>query len=884
MSDFGRHLPSLERIELKKGWQFRQVNGKPDDPWRPIRAVPTDVYRELLANNEIADPFEDINELSVRWVADKDWVYKAQFEVRSATVGSSTTTDLVFEGLDTFATVSLNGTEILKSDNMFLSHRVNVSSLLKSDNVLEIVFRSAKLRGRELLQEHSKDHRFIARQTEDGRIPVRKAQYHWGWDWGPILIGTSGPWRPVYLETYTARVDDFWIQSCVDDELQLCSGSLNCRTAGAAGDDKVLLSLSFNGQIVFQQVCEVASDGVAKCSFEVRSPKLWYPVAYGKQDRYELAAVLSRDGQDLDKKSKLIGFRKVELIQDADEFGKSFYFRINGIDVFAGGSCWIPGSSYLSELSRPRYYDWIKLLIEGKQTMIRVWGGGIYEDDAFYDACDEFGILVWQDFCFACGSYPTYPSFMKSVECEARQNVRRLRSHPSLVVWAGSNEDYQVQERYKLDYDYEDKDPESWLKSSFPARYYYEYLLPTIVNEEDPGTAYHPTSPWGDGKDTADPTVGDMHQWNIWHGTMEKYQYAQPLGGRFISEFGMEAYPHLETTRSAVTTPEQQYPGSVTMDFHNKAIGHERRLMSYMVENFQVKYDLASFTHLSQMVQSEAMSYAYKTWRREWGRPGARKCAGVLVWQLNDCWPTMSWAVVDYYLVKKPAFYSIARALEPITVGILRTCRDWSKTYMNAMLELGHVDPTLDAREDTKYEVWIANSWPRYLEAQAKVRFVSIRTGRDVLCPAIKTVMVAPNATTEVFSDSIEPLRSEFKDTTKSFNLAEYDPYIIHATLLLDGQVVSTDTAWPQPLKYLDFSDRNLSFKVTQAKDRITISAEKPVKGLVFEETRAMKLSANNFDVVPDEDISVEVNDVSLDELRFTYVGAPSASMTLPIS
>jgi beta-mannosidase len=380
---------------------------------------------------------------------------------------------------------------------------------------------------------------------------------------------------------------------------------------------------------------------------------------------------------------------------------------------------------------------------------------------------------------------------------------------------------------------------------------------------------------------------------------MEKYQFAQTLSGRFISEFGMEAYPHLETTLSVVTKPDQQHPGSVTMDFHNKAIGQERRLVSYVAENFGVKYDLASFTHLSQMVQAEAMEYAYKTWRREWGQAGARKCGGVLVWQLNDCWPTTSWAVVvslmilsfsflcthtdsvqDYYRVKKPGFYSIAKALKPLALGVSRTCRDWSKTYMNPWLDLGHVDPTLDAREDTKYQVWVASSAAKLVEGQINVRFISIQTGKDVLNPVTMDIMVHPNATTEVLSESIAPLKSELRDTTKPFQLADYDPYVIHGSFRVDGQVISVDTAWPQPYKYLNFAERGLTFKVSAA-GQITIGAKKPLKGLVFEETRAIRLSGNNFDLVPGEEVRVKFSGVSLAELRFTYVGAPAASLEI---
>ncbi|KAI1878887.1 hypothetical protein JX265_003064 [Neoarthrinium moseri] len=891
MGEFMNGSRASTRVELKDGWMLKQAGDESENAWLPVQAVPTDVYRELLANKKIADPFEDLNELSVRWVADQDWVYKKHFGVDLQAVSPGARLDLVFEGLDTFATVYLNGKEILTSENMFLSHRVNVNDHCRSDNVLEIVFDSARLRGQKLLEEHSHEHRFIARQTEDGRIPVRKAQYHWGWDWGPILVGTSGPWKPVYIDCYVARIDDIWVESQFSDDLKDCSGYIHGNTAGDLNGAKVSISLTYGGEQVFRTECVVGTDGSIKCPFAISSVKLWCPQPYGAPLRYRLDAALYRDGTVVDEKSKMIGFRKVELVQTPDASGKSFYFRINGTDIFAGGSCWIPGSSYLSELSKEKYYDWIELLQRGNQNMVRVWGGGIYEDDAFYDACDELGVLVWQDFCFACGNYPAYPSFMQSFELEARQNIQRLRSHPSLVIWAGSNEDYQVQERYKLHYDYSDKDPQSWLKSNFPARYYYEYLLPKVVQEEHPGAAYHPTSPWGDGKDTADPTVGDIHQWNIWHGTMEKYQYADSLGGRFVSEFGMEAYPHLETILSAVTKPEQQYPGSMTMDFHNKAIGHERRLVSYVAENFQLKTDLPSFTHLTQMVQAEAMSYAYKHWRRAWGthtgtqgQPIERKCGGILVWQFNDCWPTMSWAIVDYYGIRKPAYYSISRALKPITIAVSRTVRDWSKKKMNEMLELGQVDPTTEAREGTVYNVWIANSTGVVAASEVKVevRFVSIKTGSSVLPTQGRAVQMDTNSTTDVWKDQVGPLNADLCDPTKPFDLDKYDPYIIHATLYLQGIRTSTDTAWPEPFKFLDFADRGLKFKKSGDKaTQVIITADKPVKGLVFEETRVMRLNDNNFDIVPGEDVLVEVEGVPLNELRYTYVGAPVGSIKI---
>ena len=326
----------------------------------------------MLTIYRIQDPFLDLNELSARWVAEKAWVYRTQF--RKPTKGDtseSAMTDIVFEGLDTFATVLLNGTEILKSENMFVSHRVNISGLLKDENVLEITFDSAMLRGRELVKEHSHEHVFYVRQTDIGRMPVRKAQYHWGWDWGPILT-TAGPWRPVYLEQYHVRIADVWAQTEVSPDLKTCSGRLFATVDGAAaGSQKVTLSLGLDGKTIFEKVCDVDENGLVQAELALSGPQLWYPHGYGSQTRYELRATVD----SYDTKSKLIGFRRTELIQEEDDYGKSFYFRINGHDVFAGGSCWVPGDSFVSQISAQRYRDWMKLMVEGNQIMVRVWGG-----------------------------------------------------------------------------------------------------------------------------------------------------------------------------------------------------------------------------------------------------------------------------------------------------------------------------------------------------------------------------------------------------------------------------------------------------------------------------------------------------------------------------
>jgi beta-mannosidase len=527
-------MAGMQRLD--DGWTFKESGNVSIEDWLPAAQVPGTIHTDLQHSGIIPDPLIDINELSTRWVAERSWTYRTTFT--SPEGPSNAITDLVFEGLDTFATVRLNGNIILSADNMFLEYRTNITEHLvpSGSNELEIEFASALLRGRELLKEHEHEHRFIAHQTEASRLPVRKAQYHWGWDWGPIIL-TAGIWRPVYLETHLARVEDVWYEGHLSDDLCSISGTLHANVAIADGytSGSVHFSLSLEDEVVFDYEAHSDGSGNSACAFRLREPHLWHPAGYGHQTRYKLKASVYAPNSEkvLATKTKLIGFRRVQLIQDPDQWGKSFYFRINNVDIFSGGSCWIPASSFLPDTTPKQYRDWIRLLVEGNQIMVRVWGGGIYESSDFYSACDEFGVLAWQDFAMACQSTPTYPSFLKSLEAEAKYNVSRLRMHPSLVIWCGNNEDWQIQEKYNLEYEFDgDKDPQSWLKSTFPARYIYEHLLPEIVQQMSPGTIYHPSSPWGDGKATADPSVGDIHQWDIWHGKMMRYQQAESLTGR----------------------------------------------------------------------------------------------------------------------------------------------------------------------------------------------------------------------------------------------------------------------------------------------------------------------------------------------------------------
>ncbi|KAJ4108671.1 hypothetical protein NW768_012148 [Fusarium equiseti] len=782
--------PTTHIVDLATGWKLKRSD-EGDDTWMTVEKVPTVVHLDLLNHKRIPDPFIGTNELGVEWVGEHSWTYETTFD--GPAISNDAQAYLLFDGLDTFAHVRLNGTIILESNNMFLSHRVEITTLLQQSksNTLSIEFDSALLAGRALEKEHS-EHRFVAFNGEASRLAVRKAQYHWGWDWGPVLM-TAGPWRPVRLEISHTHISNVRVDYDVSDDLSIITGKIVADIEGLV--DEIIFTIRCGGQDILR-VTQEAENGTNVSEFKLENPNLWYPAGYGEQCLYSIAINASYQGTALNTWETKTGFRKSHLVQERDNHGQSFYFRINNIDVFCGGSCWIPAHSLLPSLEPDKYRAWLQLMIDGNQVMTRVWGGGIYEDDAFYDICDELGILVWQDFMFACGVYAVWPAFSDSIKAEAENNIRRLRHHPSIIIWAGNNEDYQVQEQCHLDYDYDDKNPENWLISNFPARYYYEHLLPSVMEKETPGTQYWPGSPFSNGKPSDDLNIGDVHQWNVWHGTQEKYQRYGEIGGRFNSEFGLAAFPVLKTVAGFVENQEDLYPQSHVLDFHNKADGHERRIATYVMENFCFSSDLATWVYLTQLAQSEAMTYAYRNWRRQWGEN--RRCGGALVWQLNDCWPATSWSIVDHYLRKKPAFYVIKRALCPIAVGVQREHHDWS---------VCHARP----KKSSTYELWISSSLQHETRVDVELRFLSIDTGKEVK-PAVKkdNVAITKNGVTNVLSGVIN-------------NVTE-DVHVLAARVFQFGECISRDVDWPQPFKYLSFENRGVTVEAQPGKSHTELT------------------------------------------------------------
>lgn len=672
---------------------------------------------------------------------------------------------------------------------------------------------------------------------------------------------TCGPWRPINLELYTSRLSDLYFTSSVDKSLKSAQLVAKAEVEGDATEVKLVVSLE--GKEVDSKTVKVTK-GLATHTFDFQEPQLWYPKPYGKQPLYTLSATLLDSETEIDTQSKKFGLRRAELVQDPliDQPGTSFFFKVNNTPIFCGGSDWIPADNFIPRISKEKYYDWIKLVADGNQFMIRVWGGGIYEEQAFYDACDELGVLVWQDFMFGCGNYPAFPEYLALVKREAEENVKLLRHHTSIIIWAGNNEDYQYQEQQGLTYDFENKDAESWLKTDFPARYIYEKVLADACSELIPDTYYHFGSPWGAGKATSDTTVGDMHQWNVWHGTQEKYQDFDRLGGRFVSEFGMEAFPNIKTIDAFLPLGKDdpdRFAQSSTVDFHNKADGHERRIALYLVENFRYAPDpLEQFIYSTQLMQAECLASAYRLWKREWKGQGKEYCGGALVWQINDCWPVTSWSIVDYYLRPKHAYFTVKREMAPISLGVTRKTHLTPKDkYTRAHIE-----------KKTEIQIWGSNLTLDEIVADVVVKAFDVLTGEETYSKTIESAFKLPaNASTEIAAFPV-PVKTPNKDLENNIIVAAY--------LYVNGTQIARYINWPEPLKYVHLQKpKSLKAELAEDGKSVLISAEVPVKGVAVEtESDDVVFDDNLVDIVPGEVVSIGVKGATKETVLATrYLG-----------
>jgi beta-mannosidase len=635
-------------------WEFSQSDVH---KWFPAE-IPSVVHLDLYQNKLIPDPFYSDNEKQLQWIEEKDWIYSTTFSVSKEELEHQNI-ELIFDGLDTFAEVYLNGKPILKSDNMFVGHQVDVKKILnQGDNTLVVRFESAVRKGKERAEK------LPYKLPEGERVFVRKAQYQFGWDWGPRFV-TCGIWKDIKLRFWNdARIENVkYKQVSLNKTLAKLEFIIDV-TVEKTGKYVILVYNNVTGRID-ELFVELKKGRISIINpYEIQSPKLWWTNGLGEQNLYDFTIEIAQNQTVLDTKTTTIGLRTLELIQEPDEFGKSFYFKLNGVPVFIKGANYIPADSFLTRVKDSIHQQIIQTAVDANMNMIRIWGGGIYENETFYEECDKNGILVWQDFMFACAMYPGDEDFLKSVKQEVIHNVNRLQNHPSIALWCGNNEvdeawhnwgwqkqfGYSEQEATKIWDDYS-----KVFKELIPK------TLDSLLSKEK--NIYWESSPsigWGRKESLLQ---GDSHYWGVWWGK-EPFEIYKEKVGRFMSEYGFQSMPNLETFQKIAPEDDLQL-NSVSVKNHQKhPVGYET-IQEYMERDFPVPTDFKDYIYVSQLLQAHGIQIAIEAHRR-----AMPYCMGTLYWQLNDCWPVTSWSSVDYYGIRKASHYQTKRSFEPVMLSI----------------------------------------------------------------------------------------------------------------------------------------------------------------------------------------------------------------------
>lgn len=651
---------------LHEGWKFRQLRS---ENWFPA-TVPGTVHTDLMANDLIEDPFFRMNERSVQWVDKEDWWYETTFNATADEVNAENH-EIVFLGLDTYAKIYLNHQLIDYVDNMHRTWRYNVKGILKEgDNLLEVQFDSPI---RIDLPKYDKfDYTFNTGpdQSQNGgifhktlSIFARKAGYHYGWDWGPRLV-TSGIWRPVKLETWSGqRISDVqYIQKDVNAKRANMSTVVEVLADEDTPD--AVITISADGKTVATKKTPLEK-GVNKVQidYSIKNPTLWWTNGLGDPYLYKFNTALTVDGNKVEEKVDNIGIRSLKLIHKPDDQGMALYFELNGKPLFAKGVDMVPLDNFLPRISKEKYEKHVMDAKDVNMNMIRVWGGGVYEDDYFYDLCDKNGILVWQDFMFACSTYPADSTFLANIRQEAIDNVKRLRNHCSIALWCGNNECQDVYYGWGGRYNYyKEKGVDQLTTKQFKDMYF--RTLPEVVEEYAGGIAYRPSSPYAFEDTPSDGINGDAHYWGVWHGR-DSIGHYNVEKARFFSEYGFQSFPEFESVKIYAPQERDWSINSEVMMAHQRAGSYANNLIKeYMDQEFRTPEDFPSFLYVGSILQGDAIKTAIEAHRRDMPH-----CMGTLVWQHNDCWPVASWAGRDYYGRWKAQQYYSKAAYDDILVS-----------------------------------------------------------------------------------------------------------------------------------------------------------------------------------------------------------------------
>lgn len=804
-----------KEISLHQNWSFRK---KGDSKWLPA-SIPGTVHTDLMANKIIPDPFISDNEKKVEWAENEDWQYYSIFTTSKKDLANNHI-ELVCEGLDTYAKVYINDSLVITADNMFRSWNAEIKKLLKEGkNKIFIEFSSAVKKGKELAKELSYT------LPGDEKVFTRKAQYQYGWDWGPRLV-TCGIWKNIKLNFWNdAEIRNvYYIQKKLNDSIAEIEFTTEIESAN---NSTINLSIAENSTFKKENIVLHQGKNNIKSIYSIKNPKRWWCNGLGIPNLYSFTISIEKNGILINKKEFEIGLRTIELIQEKDSIGKSFYFKLNGVPVFMKGANFIPPDNFLSRVSKEKYQEIIQSAVDANMNMLRVWGGGTYADDEFYNECDKKGILVWQDFMFACAMYPSDKLFSENVKQEIIEQTQRLRNHPSIALWCGNNE---IDEGWKnwgwqKQYNYSSKD------SSIIWNDYinlFQKQIPTIL--ESLGidkNLYWQSSPsigWGRKESLLQ---GDSHYWGVWWG-MEPFENYKIKVGRFMSEYGFQGMPSKNVLKN-IFGNDVCAMNSYKLKVHQKHPKGFETIEEYMQRDYRMPKDFFSNVYISQLLQAEGMKTAIEAHRRA-KSPDGSGCMGTLYWQLNDCWNSISWSSIDYSGTWKASHYQVKKSYEPILISA--------------------------NEENEKLNIYIINDELKIINAKLFLKLLNFKG--EILWSNSSDISIESNSSKIYFSID----KKQFEKFSKDEILLSMEVVIPKALL------VSSNIHYFSKPKDLKLSKPNIKFTIID-KNKFEIETDILAKDVYISiDGKDLNLSDNYFDLLPNSKILIRTNTGNKEDLR----------------
>ncbi len=780
---------------LNGNWKFQKQG---DSDWKNA-VVPGCNFLDLMNNDDIPDPFVSLNERDVEWVGKENWIYSKGFDISDS--------ELLYDDillnckmLDTICDVYINDTLIFSGDNCFKEYSYSVKEHLHiGENEIRIIFYSPV---NYVKNEYKRCVTPANSNGQNGIVHIRKPQCHFGWDWGPVLP-VSGITKDIELELVEcARIDNLAVCQCLDGDGAVIRANADIT---AFGDYECEIS------VICPDGTELASSGDSAV-FNIDKPELWWTYELsGKKSQplYTVSARLICSGKTVDSTAKKIGIRKIELNRDLDEYGKNFQFKLNGVPLFIKGSNYIPPDSFITRFDEQRLNYLLDAVQFSNMNMIRIWGGGYYESDEFYNACDERGILVWQDFLFACQAYPFFEEdFLENVKAEVECNVKRLAHHPSLAVWCGNNE---IEDMHM-----------GWVHMTkyveWTEKFFYD-ILENEIRKYDEQTPYTQGSPIGisHNKGVSSDNVGDTHLWGVWHG-LKPMNYYRTRMTRFCSEFGFESLPDMKAIEQFADKSDYSLSSDV-FKAHQKCANGNDKMIYYIASRFYLPVHFRDYVYLSQVTQNECIADATEHWRRNKGR-----CNGSMYWQFNDCWGVCSWSSLDYYGNYKALQYGARHFNAPLSIS---------------------ADDSAD-----NIAVYVLNDYNEQKKVCARYCVFDFENGELEQENAQLTVDAVKNL--KVFDINVNEIG-------KKYNLKRTG---VMLELYLDGELINQKTVLFDREKKLKLPKTKLKTRIEIMNDRleITVTADKFARLVKLESTKStLPFSDNFFDLMPNQSKTVTI-------------------------